>query len=38
MNKFNFDNVIAVRKNKKIYRDGNRVMKVFNSDYSKADV
>lgn len=38
MSKFNFDNVIAVRKNKKIYRDGNRVMKVFNSDYSKTDV
>lgn len=38
MSKFNFDNVIAVRKNKKIYRDGNLVIKVFNSDYSKSDV
>ena len=38
MSQFNFENVIAVRKNKKIYRDGNKVMKVFNSDYSKSDV
>lgn len=38
MSKYNFDNVIAVRKNKKIYRDGDKVMKVFNSDYSKSDV
>ncbi len=32
------DRVIAVRNNKTIYRDGNRCVKVFNSDYSKADV
>ena len=34
----NFDNVIAERKNKKIYVDGDRVYKVFNEDFSKADV
>ncbi len=32
------DTVIAVRSNKTIYRDGERCIKVFNSDYSKADV
>ncbi|MBQ8825698.1 MAG: phosphotransferase [Oscillospiraceae bacterium] len=32
------DNVIAVRSNKTIYRDGDRCIKVFNEDYSKADV
>ena len=32
------DKVIAVRKNKTVYRDGDRVVKVFNSEYSKADV
>ena len=32
------DNVIAVRKNKTIYRDGDRCIKVFNAEYSKADV
>ena len=32
------DNVIAVRSNKVIYRDGDRCVKVFNEDYSKADV
>ena len=32
------DRVIAVRNNKTIYRDGNKCIKVFNSDYSKADV
>ena len=32
----NFDNVIAERKNKKIYVDGDRVYKVFNEDFSKA--
>ena len=30
--------VIAVRSNKTIYRDGDKCIKVFNSDYSKADV
>lgn len=32
------DRVIAVRKNKTIYRDDNTCVKVFNNDYSKADV
>ena len=34
----NLDRVIAVRNNKTIYRDGNRCVKVFNAEYSKADV
>ena len=34
----NLDRVIAVRNNKTIYRDGDRCIKVFNSEYSKADV
>ena len=34
----NLDRVIAVRNNKTVYRDGERCVKVFNSDYSKADV
>lgn len=32
------DRVIAVRNNKTVYRDGDRCIKVFNSDYSKADI
>lgn len=32
------DRVIAVRKAKTIYRDGDRCIKVFNKDFSKADV
>ena len=32
------DNVIAVRNNKTIYRDGDRCIKVFGEDYSKQDV
>lgn len=32
------DRVIAVRNNKTIYRAGDNCIKVFNSDYSKADV
>ena len=32
------DRVIAVRNAKTIYRDGNRCIKVFNEDYSKADI
>ena len=32
------DKVIAVRNNKTIYRDGERCVKVFNENYSKADV
>ena len=34
----NLDRVIAVRNNKTIYRDGDRCVKVFNKEYSKADV
>ncbi len=33
-----FDNVIAERTNKVIYREGDRCVKVFDTDYSKADV
>lgn len=32
------DRIIAVRTGKTIYRDGDRVIKVFDSDYSKADI
>ncbi len=32
------DNVIAVRSNKTVYRDGDKSIKVFSTDYSKADV
>lgn len=32
------DNVIAVRKNKTVYRDGDLVIKLFDADFSKADV
>ena len=32
------DNVIAVRPNKTIYRDEDKCIKVFNTEYSKADV
>ncbi len=32
------DNVISVRTNKKIYRDGDTCIKVFDTQYSKADV
>lgn len=34
----NFERVIAVRNTKTIYRDGNRCIKVFNQDYTSADV
>ena len=34
----NLDNVIAERKNKTIYRDGDRCIKVFNHSFSKADI
>jgi RIO-like serine/threonine protein kinase len=34
----NLDRVIAVRNNKTIYRDGDRCIKVFGSEYSKSDV
>ena len=32
------DNVVAIRETKKIYRDGDLCIKVFDADYSKADV
>ncbi len=32
------DRVIAVRNNKTVYRDGDRCIKVFNAEYSKAEV
>lgn len=32
------DNIIAERANKTVYRDGNNAIKVFDADYSKADV
>lgn len=32
------DNVIAVRKDKTVYRDGDLTIKVFNENYSKADI
>lgn len=34
----NLDRVIAVRTNKTVYRDGDKCIKLFDSDYSKADV
>lgn len=35
---YNLDNVIAVRPQKKIYRDGSNSIKVFDENYSKADI
>ena len=32
------DNIIAVRPNKTVYRDGDKCVKVFNEDFSKTDV
>lgn len=32
------DNIIATREKKTVYRDGNKCIKVFNAEYSKADV
>lgn len=34
----NFEKVISVRTTKTVYRDGDKAIKVFNEDYSKADV
>ena len=34
----NLDRVIAVRNAKTIYRDGDQCVKVFNENYSKADI
>ena len=35
---YNLDRVIAVRTNKTVYRDGDKTIKLFDSDYSKADI
>lgn len=32
------ENIIAKRQNKTVYRDGDRTVKIFNEDFSKADV
>ena len=32
------ENVIATRKHKTVYRDGDKTIKVFDADYSKADI
>ena len=34
----NLDRIIAVSNNKTVYRDGDRCIKVFDSDYSKSDI
>ena len=34
----NMKNIIATRPNKVIYREGNTCIKVFNADFSKADI
>lgn len=34
----NLENVIAERESKKIYRDGNNVVKIFDNNYSKVDI
>ena len=34
----NLNNVIAERKTKTIYRDGDKCIKVFNHSFSKADI
>lgn len=34
----NLDRIIAVRNSKTVYRDGDRCLKVFHADFSKADV
>ena len=34
----NFDQLIAERPTKKVYRDGDKVIKLFNEEYSKADI
>ena len=34
----NLDRIIAVRNNKTVFRDGDRVIKVFDNDFTKADV
>ena len=34
----NLDKIIAVRTGKTVYKDSDRVIKVFDSDYSKTDI
>ena len=34
----NLEKIIAVRNAKTIYRDGDKCVKVFNENYSKADI
>ena len=34
----NLERVIAVRTSKTVYRDGDKVVKVFDKEYSKVDV
>lgn len=38
MVKMKLDTVIAVRSTKTIYRDGNKTIKLFNSDFNKSDI
>ena len=38
INKINLERVIAVRTSKTVYRDGDKVVKVFDKEYSKVDV
>jgi len=38
MSELNLSNVIATRSNKTIYRDGDKCIKLFDKDFSKADV
>lgn len=35
---YNLDNIIAERKNKTVYRDGDKTIKLFCENYSKADI
>ena len=34
----NLDRIIAVRNSKTLYRDGDKCIKVFDENYSKADI
>ena len=34
----NLDHIIAVRRGKNVYRDGNTAIKVFDESYSKSDI
>ena len=35
---YSLDNIIAERKNKTVYRDGDKTIKLFCENYSKADI